>query len=255
MRVNADRRASRVYRLAFARAGSRDDVRADRRRPTRHRRTRTSTSCTATRNAPVSAGHLRLAAARRSAAARIVKASQRRARKARRSRRTCSKRRRPTASNSSTASSPVTGAPTAARPSVRSRTRGHTWHTTCRSATGARPRRVHRVLRSDQLRYPAARTSARSRSTRTPVPVQMLALRAVRRLRQPHQPDDRRRAGTRRPRPRHRAGAATRKRVYTRPAARPRAARHGLRDAARRTTCPRSMGRHQSRRAPTTRWA
>ena len=117
------------------------------------------------RTHPVRHGHLRLAVAGGRRHGDRQGARQGRSPRARRSRRTCSRPRKPT-SSSRTASSPWP-APTAARRSPKWRS-PRTCRTTIRSTSWSRASTKRRSTTRPTSPIPRARTSARSRSIRTP---------------------------------------------------------------------------------------
>ena len=171
----------------------------------RHRRSTTSTSCTATPAASRSAWAPTARARSRSAARRSSRRSTRSSPRARRSPRTCWRRRRPT-SSSRTASS-RSPAPTAARRSARSRS-PPTCRTTIRSTSSSPASNETAFYDPTNFTYPGGHAHLRGRGRSGHRRRADRQLHRVRRLRQHHQPDDRRRPGARRRRAGHRPGAA-----------------------------------------------
>ena len=230
-----------------ARAGPRDGVQPDRRRPARACRSRTSRSSTATPRSSTARAWTPTARARwSSAASRSSRRPRRSSRRPSRSPRTCSRPPR-TTSSSPPATSP-SGAPTRAWAS-------RTWRSP-RSAAHDMPEGIepdidaHATFDPENFSYPhGTHLCAVEVDTETgPGAAAQVRLRG--RRRHGRQPADRRGPGPRRPRPGHRAGALRGGRLR-RARARCSPARWSTTRCPRRRTCPAST-RPPSRRPSTT---
>ena len=252
----SDRHGHGLHRLAQPRPGARDDVRAGRRRAGSASRSRTSRSSTATPGASRSAWAPTARARSRSAARRSSRRSTRSIAKGKKiaAHLLEARRDRHRVRGRQVHASP---APTAEDRSARSRSTAYVPHNYPLDKLEPGLER-DRVLRSDQLHLsrPARYICEVEVDPDTGVRAGRRRFTAVRRLRQHHQPDDRRRPGARRPRAGHRPGAARAAASTTSETGQLlTGSLHGLRDAARRRPAELQGRDARSRRARTIRSA